>query len=240
MRLTIYILCFLFFQMGFAQQTDSPSKEIENPYAEKPLLVNQFLYFDSELIEIDFKEFESHFHQRNIDLLEKPKLLWGIEYGVQYKSMFFGLNMNFGSQKGHVTDSVDAKVNYTRFGLSTGYYLMNTHHFQCMPRVGININNIRLKNFSSADDIPLDTYTSTPDFKLTFSQFTAQFGLDLNYKIHNISTKPGRQPFIIGVKTAYNINLGPTRLSSEENKLKTNSEIDLSFLTFGLHFTILL
>lgn len=243
MRLIYILFCFvLFYKTGFAQKTKSESSSTEervNPYAEKPLLVNQFMYFDAELVSFDFNEFKQHFHQRNIDLLEKSKLLWGLEYGVQYKKVFFGAKINFGSQKGSVTDSIDAKNNFTRFGLSGGYYFVNTNAFQVMPRAGILLNNMSLKNFSSKKDIPLDQYTSNPDFKLNFQQYIFQLGLDINYKIHKISTKPG-QPFLIGIKAAYNLDIGHTRVTSDENILKSDADISIIPLTIGLHFTILL
>lgn len=241
MKFLYCILCILCSQYGFSQQVDpkQTSKEPVNPYAEKPLLVNQFLYFDSEYILIDFESFEPHFHSKNIDLLEKSKLLWGIEYGVQYKALFFGANINFGSQKGTVTDSIDSKVNYTRFGLSLGYYILNTKLIQIVPRTSIYLNNISLKNFNSKDDIPLDDYTTNPDFKLRFSQFTSQLGIDINIKIPKLSTKPG-QPFLLGFKTAYNVDIGSTSLSSDENTLKSGSNLKSIPLTLGIHFTILL
>ena len=239
-----YILILFFLlsvYQGYAQvnpQPNTPPEQV-NPYAEKPLLVNQFLYFDSELIEFDFNAFESNFHKKNIDLLEKPKLLWGVEYGVQYKTLFFGINMNFGAQSGSVSDTVDTKTNYTRFGLSTGYYLIDTRHIQLVPKVSIYANSLSLRNFNAKDDIDLDEYTSNPDFKLSFRQYTAQFGLDINFKIHKISTKPG-QPFLVGITYGYNLDLGNTKVKSAENTLNTSSNISSVQLTFALHFTMLL
>lgn len=241
MKYIILILSLFTLQIGFGQTTEpsnSPSEQV-NPYAEKPLLVNPFLYFDSELVRFDFDEFSPHFHTKNIDLLEKSKLLWGVEYGVQYKHLFFGANINFGSQSGSVTDSIDSKTNYTRFGGSFGYYVLNTKHIQVLPRSSFYINNLNLKNFSSKDDIPLDDYTSNPDFKLNFRQYTVQFGLDINIKIHKISTKPG-QPFLVGIKSGYNLDIGETKLKSAENTLTSDSNISTLPFTFGFHFTMLL
>lgn len=239
--LYLLALFFLYTQLVFAQ-TQNPTSETENrvnPYAEKPLTVDQFLYFDSELIRFDFEAFQPFFHVKNIDLLEKSKLLWGVEYGVRYKSLFFGANVNFGAQSSSITDSIDAKTNYTRFGLSGGYYVLNTKHIQIVPRTSLYINTTSLKNFSSKDDIPLEDYTSNPDFKLNFRQYTLQLGLDINLKISSISTKPG-QPFLVGFKTGYNMDLGDTRLKSEENTLKSKSNISVEDITFGFHFTMLL
>ena len=52
MKYIYCLLCVLLTQYGFSQQEDSttPLKEHVNPYAEKPLLVNQFLYFDIHVL----------------------------------------------------------------------------------------------------------------------------------------------------------------------------------------------
>lgn len=241
MKYMFFLIGLIISQVSFSQQleSDKDSNNMVNPYAEKPLIVNQFIYFDTEVIQIDFESFQPFFHKRNIKILEKSKILWGLEYGVQYKKLFFGTNINFSAQKGSVTDSVDSKVNYNRFGLSIGYYILNSKHFQILPRSSIYYHSLSLKNFNNQKYIDLQDYTSHPDFKVKFSQYTAQFGLDINIKIPSISTKPG-QPFLLGFKTAYNINLGHTRLTSEENTLKSNANFEMSNVTFGMHFTILL
>ncbi len=241
MKYILFTLLFLSINIGYSQTKPTNSTQLEqtNPYLDKPLAVNQFLYFDSDLIRFNFEKLSPYFHKKNIDLLEKPKLLWGIEYGAQYKALFFGVNMNFSSLSGSVTDTIDTKTNYTRFGVSIGYYILNSKHLQLVPRMSFYVNNLSLRNYNSKDEIPLDDYIYNPDFKLNFRQFTGLFGLDINIKIHKISTKPG-QPFLIGIKTGYNVDLGGTKITSAENTLKSDADISSLPLSFGLHFTMLL
>lgn len=241
MKYIYLILVVVGLQIGKAQTTQPLKKQVEqvNPYAEKTLSMNQFLNFDSEIMQFNFNSFKPNFDQRNIDLLDKPKLLWGVEYGVQYKTFLFAVNLNFGSQSGSISDSVDAKSNFTRFGCSGGLYVLNTRHIQIVPRTSIYINNISLKNFNAKDDLPLDEYTSNPDFKLNFRQYTLQFGVELNFKIPKISIKPG-QPFLIGIKTSYNTDIGDTALKSDENTLKSKANISVKSFNYGFHFTMLI
>lgn len=239
MRLSL-LSFFIFLTLNLIGQTEpNPKVEQVNPYAEKPLKSNQFLYFDLERMEFDFNEFSSVFSEKNIELLESPKLFWGLEYGVQYHELFFSVQFSLGRQTQTLNDSIDGRVNYNRLGLAVGYYLVNSKKIQLIPKFELFYNSLGLKNFSSTKEIPLVDYLENPNFDLDFSQYTGQIGMEVNWKFPYLSTNP-TQPFLIGIHSGYNFTLGKTSLQSENNTLKTSQNIDLANMTYGFHFTIYL
>lgn len=239
MRLFLFSIFILLSFLVVGQ--NKPNSEVKpiNPYAEKPLKSNQFLYFDLEQIEFNYQEFKPLLNDNNIDLLEHPKLYWGLEYGVQYRQLFFSIQFSLGRKTQAINDSIEGRTNYNRFGLALGYYLVNSKKIQILPKFELFYNRIGLKNFSSDKNIPLEDYLENPNFDLNFSQFTGQIGLEVNWKIPNLSTNP-TQPFLIGLNGGYNFVMGNTSLKSEDNTLTTSKNIGIESLSFGIHFTLYL
>jgi len=240
MRIVLLVFMLLFsVPILKAQNTSKNQSSKTNPYKEKTKQTNQFLMLNTEFMAFNFDEFKDVFHQKNIDLLSKNKLFWGIEYGVKLKKTYAGLTLNIGSQKGEVNDSIDSKSNFSRIGLSFGHYALNTKHIQCIPRIGFFLNNIDIKNFPSKDDIPLTDYVNSPNIDINFRQYSMQLGLDINYKTEKLSLKPGH-PFIVGIKIGYNTNLGDSRITSNYNTLTSKKTAVIDPFSLGFHFTMLI
>jgi hypothetical protein len=203
----------------------------------EPFTNEIIFYFRPDIMFNNFDAFESELGEHNIEYLNNSGLM--VSFGISARRGKYLAGFILGvlpvSPNGK-HDSLNVRMNSTRFGLNFGVDVVNNRRFIVTPRVDLHWNRYRLIN-SRKDRISLGQYMSEREVDLRFNQMTASMGLDLSYKIYN--TKGMICDYwTIGLFGGYiaSLNSKPW-IYSQNHRLKNKHRTDLQNYTFGFYMS---
>ena len=229
MKKIFIIFAFLFITISLGSQTLTTVTEKSTP---------QFgfaSYIQADLVFNNFDAFRSILGKYNTDVMNLSGGTYSVGLSGIYKKWVAGLSVGLSYNGDYKHDSLNIKFNTSRFGLHSGYNLLNSKRFLITPKASIQWNRYRLIN-SEKDKVSLEKYLSERDLDLRFNQLTGFIGLNLSYKFYYTFSYTYWTAGLCG-GYIFQFNDRPWVYSTDK-RLINRHKIDMKHYTFGIFFSI--
>jgi hypothetical protein len=193
--------------------------------------------FRPDIMFNNFEAFESELGKHNVDYLNGSGLMVSVGLSARRDKYLYGLVFGFLPVTSYnKQDSLDIRLNSTRFGINFGVDVVNSRRFIVTPQINLHWNRYRLIN-SNRDRISLQQYMSEREVDLRFNQTTVSMGLNISYKIYN--TKGLTCDYwTIGLFGGYIVGLNSKPwIYSHNHRLKNEHRTNLQNYTFGFYMS---
>ncbi|WP_130093963.1 hypothetical protein [Brumimicrobium glaciale] len=222
-------------------QEDSSTQEINPTENEDSVRGNwglSFTYFSDHFIN-DFSQFSNVLGEHNTNLMNELTLThnWGL--AATYKKYQVGLNYGNGSVKNNEYDSLNLSFNSNVLRLDLGYKLIDRKRVIVMPVFSLKMNRYKLINSEKDEDVSIEEYLVNRDLDIRFNQLTGFIGLNAAIKINGRYLKIPIKYWTLGMYAGYHFKLNKYPfINSSGNNLKSEQQIKINSLNFGLKLTL--
>jgi len=199
-----------------------------------------YLSIGVESVPCRFTQFTPILESYNVDFMNQSDAVLSLEMGVEYKKIFSGFQLGFGSYDNTDHDSLDINFNTTLYGLRLGYGVIDSKRILLEPTISFKINHFRLINADNRRSIPIETNMQQRNLDMRINQATMDVGYRLAYKIYGKSGS-STSYYTVGIYAGFAVKLSDKPwVYSLRNKLITDKRIDLEPLTWGFTFSSVL
>lgn len=211
-----------------------PNSKTSNHFNDPKDNVNEFSYmsFGYQTMQENYDEFTTELGADNVELLNRVRNLYTIEFGSAIDRYFISYKIGFNYKSNKDLDSVLLKNNNVLVGLNFGYDLVNSTRFSVVPSLVVNYQNVGLRNANKQEEIPLSSYMAEKDVHLNFNQFYGMMKFNLYYKFRNNDRI--KEFFTAGVEAGYIVKLNnKSMIRANDNKLQTSARTSIDNLYIG-------
>lgn len=241
MRYTILIVIGIFIANPVFSQKDSLTHKINPTESEDSIRGSwglSFMYF-SDHFRNDFIQFSNALGKYNTDLMSELATThnWGL--AATYKRYQVGLNYGHGSVENNEYDSLGLSFNSNVLRLDLSYRLIDRKRAIVMSVFSLKMNRYKLINSKKDEDISIEEYLSNRDLDIRFNQLTGFIGLNASIKINSSYLKIPIKYWTLGMYGGYDFKLNKYPwINSSGNNLKSEHQIKINDLSFGLKLTL--
>lgn len=235
MKTTIIFLIFLLFGINAYSQDSTSIKITPAPTAGKGIKWGGGIFYRGDYNYINFDGFKDVLQPYNIDIMYKP-LATTIGINTDINRFTLGLMWGFYFSGKKATDSLNIEFNKSVWGISGGYYLVDSKYWRITSKIDFKWSRYHLINGPMNYKAKLEDYVQNHDdyIDLKFNQLTLNPGFKIEYKIFDKKSCPTDFFYTYGIFGDYNIKLSDSPyVYSGHNRLSTNDKLQMGSFCFG-------
>lgn len=235
MKTTILFLICLFLGLEAYSQDSISHHTTTVPIAGKAIKWGGGIYYRGDYNYLNFDDFKNVLAPYNIDIMYKP-LATTIGINTDINRFTLGLMWSFYFSGKKAADSLNIEFNKSIWGISGGYYLVDSKYWRVTTKIDFKWSRFHLINGPMNYKARLDEYVQNHDdyIDLKFNQLTLNPGFKIEYKIFDKKSCPTDFFYTYGIFGDYNIKLSDSPyVYSGHNRLYTNNRLEMGNFCFG-------